>query len=200
LITQQKCDYSRGAWFGRTAASSSYAYVDHFAQRWGFNIHWLWSCSSLSCEFAFLPNLPFILTETTIYAGWNWWGIVADSRAVEPSSPLHSFQRVGSCGMWLVTAAPLGISLIVGNMLILEDDNDFFLWLQAALDSNNPNGLFAGMNIPPMEYGKIITMIYLKVSVWISAFLMNSSLNVFVTGVTFRLSHALFRPYTGAHK
>jgi len=38
------------------------------------------------------------------------------------------------------------------------------LLLWAALDSNNPNGVFAGMGIPPMEYGKIITMIYLKVS------------------------------------
>jgi hypothetical protein len=37
--------------------------------------------------------------------------------------------------------------------------------VQAALDSNNPSGVFAGMGIPPMEYGKIITMIYLKVGV-----------------------------------
>ncbi len=33
------------------------------------------------------------------------------------------------------------------------------------MDSNNPNGVFAGMGIPPMEYGKIITMIYLKVNI-----------------------------------
>jgi hypothetical protein len=33
---------------------------------------------------------------------------------------------------------------------------------QAALDSNNPSGVFAGMGLPPMEYGKIVTMIYLK--------------------------------------
>ncbi len=32
------------------------------------------------------------------------------------------------------------------------------------MDSNNPDGVFAGMGIPPMEYGKIITMIYLKAS------------------------------------
>eukprot|EP00292_Cryptomonas_paramecium_P001673 CAMPEP_0113686260 /NCGR_PEP_ID=MMETSP0038_2-20120614/15178_1 /TAXON_ID=2898 /ORGANISM="Cryptomonas paramecium" /LENGTH=1123 /DNA_ID=CAMNT_0000606537 /DNA_START=21 /DNA_END=3392 /DNA_ORIENTATION=- /assembly_acc=CAM_ASM_000170 len=38
------------------------------------------------------------------------------------------------------------------------------LLLWAALDSNNRNGVFAGMGIPPMEYGKIINMIYLKVS------------------------------------
>mmetsp|Transcript_48954 Transcript_48954/g.78872 ORF Transcript_48954/g.78872 Transcript_48954/m.78872 type:complete len:624 (+) Transcript_48954:2-1873(+) len=38
------------------------------------------------------------------------------------------------------------------------------LLLGAALDSNNPSGIFAGMNLPPMEYGKIICMIYLKVS------------------------------------
>ncbi|EKX32039.1 hypothetical protein GUITHDRAFT_82635 [Guillardia theta CCMP2712] len=38
------------------------------------------------------------------------------------------------------------------------------LLLFCALDSNNPNGVFASMGIPPMEYGKIICMIYLKVS------------------------------------
>eukprot|EP00960_Hanusia_phi_P064836 765932-Hanusia_phi.AAC.1 len=38
------------------------------------------------------------------------------------------------------------------------------LLLFCALDSNNPNGVFAGLGIPPMEYGKIICMIYLKVS------------------------------------
>ncbi len=37
------------------------------------------------------------------------------------------------------------------------------LFSQAALDSNNPSGVFAGMGLPPMPYGKIITMIYLKV-------------------------------------
>ena len=31
------------------------------------------------------------------------------------------------------------------------------------MDSNNPNGVFAGMGIPPLEYGKIITMMFLKV-------------------------------------
>jgi H+-transporting ATPase len=38
------------------------------------------------------------------------------------------------------------------------------LLLGAALDSNNPEGTFAQIGIPPMEYGKIVTMIYLKVS------------------------------------
>ena len=38
------------------------------------------------------------------------------------------------------------------------------LLLAAALDSNNPAGIFAGLGLPPMEYGKIICMIYLKVS------------------------------------
>jgi len=37
------------------------------------------------------------------------------------------------------------------------------LLLGAALDSNNPSGIFAGMNLPPMEYGKIVCMVYLKV-------------------------------------
>lgn len=39
------------------------------------------------------------------------------------------------------------------------------LLLWAALDSWNPNGLFADWKIPPMPYGKVITMIYLKVSI-----------------------------------
>jgi H+-transporting ATPase len=38
------------------------------------------------------------------------------------------------------------------------------LLLAASLDSNNPNGIFAGMGLPPMEYGKIVCMVYLKVS------------------------------------
>jgi hypothetical protein len=37
------------------------------------------------------------------------------------------------------------------------------LLLWGGLDSNNPDGLFAGLGIPPLEYGKIVTMIYLKV-------------------------------------
>ena len=38
------------------------------------------------------------------------------------------------------------------------------LLLDAALDSNNPEGLFASLGIPPVEYGNIITMMYLKVA------------------------------------
>jgi hypothetical protein len=39
------------------------------------------------------------------------------------------------------------------------------LLLWAALDSNNPEGTFAGMGLPPLEYGQVITAIYLKVSI-----------------------------------
>ena len=39
------------------------------------------------------------------------------------------------------------------------------LLLWAALDSHNPNGVFAGLQIPPIEYAKITTLIYLKVSI-----------------------------------
>ena len=39
------------------------------------------------------------------------------------------------------------------------------LLLWGGLDSNNPDGFFAGIGIPPLEYGKIVTMIYLKVLV-----------------------------------
>ncbi len=31
------------------------------------------------------------------------------------------------------------------------------------MDSYNPNGVLAGLGIPPLEYGKIITMMLLKV-------------------------------------
>ena len=37
------------------------------------------------------------------------------------------------------------------------------LLLGAALGSANPDGIFGGMGLPPMEYGKIVTMLYLKV-------------------------------------
>ena len=37
--------------------------------------------------------------------------------------------------------------------------------MAAGLDSNNPNGMFAGLGLPPIEYGKVITSIFLKVSV-----------------------------------
>jgi H+-transporting ATPase len=43
------------------------------------------------------------------------------------------------------------------------------LLLAASLDSNNPAGIFAGLGLPPMEYGKIICIIYLQVS--LTAFL-----------------------------
>jgi hypothetical protein len=33
------------------------------------------------------------------------------------------------------------------------------LLLAASLDSNNPAGIFAGLGLPPMEYGKIICII-----------------------------------------
>ena len=38
------------------------------------------------------------------------------------------------------------------------------LLLDAALDSNNPEGIFAILGIPPVEYGNIVTMMYLKVA------------------------------------
>eukprot|EP00961_Rhodomonas_salina_P056906 765012-Rhodomonas_salina.1 len=39
------------------------------------------------------------------------------------------------------------------------------LLLWAALDSNNKDGAFAALGLPPLEYGQVITAIYLKVSV-----------------------------------
>ena len=38
------------------------------------------------------------------------------------------------------------------------------LLLLAASLLHNPNGIFAGMGLPSMEYGKIVRMIYLKVA------------------------------------
>jgi len=53
---------------------------------------------------------------------------------------------------------------IVSSVLGAVACGSSLLLLWAALDSNNPSGVFAGMSLPPMEYGQIITMIYLKVS------------------------------------
>ena len=53
---------------------------------------------------------------------------------------------------------------LVGSVMAAVAMGSSLLLLGAALDSNNPDGIFAQLGIPPMEYGKIITMIYLKVS------------------------------------
>ena len=39
------------------------------------------------------------------------------------------------------------------------------LLLAAGLESNNPNGMYAGLGLPPLEYGQVINSIFLKVSV-----------------------------------
>ena len=52
-----------------------------------------------------------------------------------------------------VTSASLGGVACLSSLLLL--------W--GALDSHNPNGLFAAFNLPSLEYGKITTLIYLKV-------------------------------------
>jgi hypothetical protein len=79
-----------------------------------------------------------------------------------------------------------------------------FCVVQAALDSNNPNGVFAGMGIPPMEYGKIITMIYLKVGlqyrrIGVSFYLPRavSLTTLLCLGVPLGLPHALLCAYPG---
>jgi H+-transporting ATPase len=53
---------------------------------------------------------------------------------------------------------------IVSSVLGAIACTSSLLLLWAALDSNNPDGLFATVGIPPLEYGKIVTGIYLKVS------------------------------------
>ncbi|EKX41028.1 hypothetical protein GUITHDRAFT_75022 [Guillardia theta CCMP2712] len=53
---------------------------------------------------------------------------------------------------------------VVSGLLALIATASSLLLLWAALDSNNPTGAFAGLGIPPMEYGKIITMLYLNVA------------------------------------
>lgn len=57
--------------------------------------------------------------------------------------------------------ALFAISLILGCVAC----GSSLLLLWAALDSWNPDGLFAKFGLPGMTYGKITTMVYLKVSV-----------------------------------
>lgn len=52
----------------------------------------------------------------------------------------------------------------VATVLAVVACGSSLLLLYAALDSSNPNGIFQSMGLPPMEYGKIVTMVYLKVS------------------------------------
>jgi H+-transporting ATPase len=52
------------------------------------------------------------------------------------------------------------VAIVMGGVAM----GSSLLLLAAALDSNNPSGIFAGMGLPPMEYGKIVCMIYLKVA------------------------------------
>ena len=63
-----------------------------------------------------------------------------------PQDPLHDFR--------ILTSIVLG-AVACGSSLLL-------LW--AALDSGTPGSLFAQLGLPPMPYGKITTMVYLKVS------------------------------------
>jgi hypothetical protein len=73
-----------------------------------------------------------------------------------------------SIGYDLVRPSPkperwnLPLLFTVSSMLGAVACGSSLLLLWAALDSNNPSGVFAGMGLPPMEYGKIVTMIYLK--------------------------------------
>jgi len=53
---------------------------------------------------------------------------------------------------------------VVASVMAAVAMGSSLLLLGAALDSNNPSGTFAQLGLPPMEYGKIVTMIYLKVS------------------------------------
>mmetsp|Transcript_49584 Transcript_49584/g.117992 ORF Transcript_49584/g.117992 Transcript_49584/m.117992 type:complete len:349 (-) Transcript_49584:108-1154(-) len=52
---------------------------------------------------------------------------------------------------------------IISTVLAAVACGSSLLLLGLALDSNNPDGAFAGLGIPPMEYGKIVTMVFLKV-------------------------------------
>ena len=58
----------------------------------------------------------------------------------------------------------LGRLFLLATVLAGVAMGSSLLLLGAALDSNSPSGIFSQLGIPPMEYGKIITMIYLKVS------------------------------------
>jgi len=56
--------------------------------------------------------------------------------------------------LFIVATVMGGVSL--GSSLLL---------LAAGLESNNPNGMYAGLGLPPLEYGQVINSIFLKVSV-----------------------------------
>ncbi|CAG9466903.1 unnamed protein product [Pedinophyceae sp. YPF-701] len=53
------------------------------------------------------------------------------------------------------------ISSVLGSIACVSS----LILLWAALDSHNPSGVFAALSLPAMPYGKIVTMIYLKVSI-----------------------------------
>lgn len=51
------------------------------------------------------------------------------------------------------------VSIVMGYVACVSS----LVMLWACLDSHNPDGVFARWNLPPMEYGKIVTAVYLKV-------------------------------------
>jgi len=53
----------------------------------------------------------------------------------------------------------------VSSVLAVVACGSSLLLLWAALDSNNKDGAFAALGLPPLEYGQVLTAIYLKVSV-----------------------------------
>ena len=98
-------------------------------------------------DFFQLPVLMLMLITllndgTLISIGYDW---------VKPNKRPERWMFTGL----FFVATVLG-AVACGSSLLL-------LW--AALDSNNPNGAFAGLGLPPIEYGKIVTLIYAKVSI-----------------------------------
>jgi H+-transporting ATPase len=53
----------------------------------------------------------------------------------------------------------------VSSVLAAVSCASSLLLLWAGLDSNNPKGVFAGLGIPALEYGKIVTMMFLQISI-----------------------------------
>ena len=65
----------------------------------------------------------------------------------------------------LLTQGPCFLSSLPLPLPLSSCSGSSLLLLAAGLESNNPNGMYAGLGLPPLEYGQVINSIFLKVSV-----------------------------------
>lgn len=83
--------------------------------------------------------------------------ILATLILAAPIQPLHHFMY--SERRWICLQALFLISIVLGAVAC----GSSLLLLWAALDSWNPDGIFAHFHLPGQPYGHITTLIYLKV-------------------------------------